>query len=490
MDDVKLYAATETQLKHLIELTFNFSNDIKMEFGLNKCRTQTLRKGVQIVTRVEGEQLPEIEPMLEEEVYKYLGIHQRKNIEHKIMKDRIKERYFKRVNKILKSKLNAKNIIKALNTYAIPILTYTFGILKWTKTDINDIQMKTNVAMTTHRYHHPKAAVERLTLKRRDGGRGLIDLLNLHNRTIQNLRDYFYSKLESQYYRSVIKADRYTPLSLSEEHLILNIQEDMDKLTRWKEKALHGRFLHDVSQDSVDKRASFNWLIHGELQPETEGFFIAIQDQVIKTNNYRKYILKDGVESDLCRRCKRGTETIHHIIGGCQAIAQREYKFRHDQVGKIIHQELALKYKLKEHKVNYYQYEPTVILKNENYEMYWDRTIITDRRLDHNRPDIVVKKEREKEVLLIDIAISNNNNLEQTYREKINKYIDLSFEIKEMWKCERVRVIPIIMSNMGLVPKSLFKSLEELDLKPQNYQIIQKSVVLNTCHTVRRFLYM
>nr|CAH7751833.1 unnamed protein product [Callosobruchus chinensis] len=59
---------------------------------------------------------------------------------------------------------------------------------------------------------------------------------------------------------------------------------------------------------------------------------------------------------------------------------------------------LALKYNLQQHRTNDYQYEASVILENEYYEMYWDRTIITDGRLEHNRPDIVVKDERNKEV--------------------------------------------------------------------------------------------
>lgn len=491
MDDIKIYAATEMQLKHLVKMTYNFSNDIKMEFGLDKCRTQTIKKGKQVVERVQGNNMPKIEPMYEDEMYKYLGMHQKQCTEHKYIKETIKEKYFKRINMILKSKLNAKNQIKAINTYAIPLLTYTFGIVKWTQTEMKDIQTKTNVAMTKHRCHHPKAAVERTTLKRKDGGRGLIDLSNLHNNSIINLRKYFYSKqAESQYYRAIVKADKHTPLILSDEEKTWSIVEDADKLTRWKEKALHGRFPHDVDQDTVDKQASYNWLKRGELQPETEGFFIAIQDQVIKTNNYRRYILKDGIESDLCRRCKKASETIHHVIGGCQTIAQSDYKFRHDQVGKIIHQELALKYKLIEHKVNYYQYEPATILENNEYEMYWDRTIITDKRLEHNRPDIVVKKKKENEVLLIDFAVTNNNNLTQTYREKITKYIDLCFEIKDMWKYDRVRVIPLVLSNMGVIPKTLIESLKAIDLEPYQYQLMQKSVILNTCHTARRFLYM
>nr|CAH7742146.1 unnamed protein product [Callosobruchus chinensis] len=142
-----------------------------------------------------------------------------------------------------------------------------------------------------------------------------------------------------------------------DEHVEGDVLLRLRGLQGYKENALHGRFPHDVDQEAVDKQASYNWLTHGELQPETEGFLIVIQYQVIKTNNYRKHILKD-VANNTCRRCGKAGETIHHTLGGCQLP---------------------------------YQYGPRVILENENYEIYWDRTVITDRRLEHSRPDIVVK---------------------------------------------------------------------------------------------------
>jgi hypothetical protein len=35
-----------------------------------------------------------------------------------------------RIKSILKSKLNGNNLIKAVNTYAVPLLTYSFGVIK------------------------------------------------------------------------------------------------------------------------------------------------------------------------------------------------------------------------------------------------------------------------------------------------------------------------------------------------------------------------
>ena len=40
---------------------------------------------------------------------------------------------------ILNTKLSVKNQITAFNTRAIPVLTYLFGIIKWTDTDLKGL---------------------------------------------------------------------------------------------------------------------------------------------------------------------------------------------------------------------------------------------------------------------------------------------------------------------------------------------------------------
>ena len=55
-----------------------------------------------------------------------------------------------------------KNTIKAINTYAIPVLTFSFGIVKWTPTDLENLQIKLRTLLTRYRFHLPRAAKERL----------------------------------------------------------------------------------------------------------------------------------------------------------------------------------------------------------------------------------------------------------------------------------------------------------------------------------------
>jgi len=50
------------------------------------------------------------------------------------------------------------------------------------------------------------------------------------------------------------------------------------------------------------------------------------------------------------------------------------------------------------------------------------------------------------------------------------------------------RVIPIVMSSRGITPKSLSQSLTRLNLHPNKYIQLQKSVILGTCSIVRNFL--
>jgi hypothetical protein len=45
MDDIKLYASKKNHILSLLTITENFSNDIGMSFGIDKCKTQSICRG-------------------------------------------------------------------------------------------------------------------------------------------------------------------------------------------------------------------------------------------------------------------------------------------------------------------------------------------------------------------------------------------------------------------------------------------------------------
>jgi len=71
-----------------------------------------------------------MEAMNEDDIYRYLGHMQYKQIKHTQMKQRLGKEYLNRTKSLLKAKLNGKNTIKSINTYATPVLTFSFGIVK------------------------------------------------------------------------------------------------------------------------------------------------------------------------------------------------------------------------------------------------------------------------------------------------------------------------------------------------------------------------
>jgi hypothetical protein len=136
----------------------------------------------------------------------------------------------------------------------------------------------------------------------------------------------------------------------------------------------------------------------------------------------------------------------------------------------------------------HYSYTPESCLENDSYKLYFDRTILTDIRIKHNRPDIIILNKQQKQAYLLDIAVPNSHNITQTYNTKINKYLELSVAMRNLWCLEKISILPLVISATGIVPQSLFKNLKILDLDNTLVVEIQKGILLYSCHIVRKFL--
>ena len=73
VDDLKLYGTSDSQLNGLISTVKKVSNDIQMEFGLDKCAKTTLKRGKKVSAKgilLNDHQL--IQDLDQAETYKYL----------------------------------------------------------------------------------------------------------------------------------------------------------------------------------------------------------------------------------------------------------------------------------------------------------------------------------------------------------------------------------------------------------------------------------
>ena len=116
--------------------------------------------------------------MKEVDKYKFLGILEGAKIMNKEMKVKIRGEYLRRVKLLAKSRLYAGNLIRGINAWAVSVVRYSAGILDWNKGELKEMDKKTRHILTMFGVFHEKSSVPRLYVKRKDGGRGLISVMD------------------------------------------------------------------------------------------------------------------------------------------------------------------------------------------------------------------------------------------------------------------------------------------------------------------------
>lgn len=502
MDDLKLFTKDESQLRLALSTVKEFSDDIRMAFGLDKCATAIYKGGKLIkIDNVKLDEKTSIRNLDIGESYKYLGVEEMDGIDNNKMKTKISKEYYRRVRKILGTELNATNKIKAINTLAVPLMTYSFGIVDWPRSELGKVDCKTRKLLTISGLHHPKADVHRLYIKRRNGGRGLIEIESAFNSAITSLSNYI-ALNRDKYCKAIATHDeKKAKYSIQKEAInilakfskqetttqnIENLKHSMErnKIESLEQKRLHGQFYRNLHKPTVDREGSTAWLRSSGLKGETESLIIAAQDQALKTRYYQKNILKQSIDSK-CRMCNRAEEHISHLVAGCSTLAPTEYTHRHNKVAAYIHwiicRELGVQVQDK-----YYEHVPEKVLNINDTIVLWDVPIITDRTILANRPDLVFHDKKNSICLLIDVSVPDDNNISAKEVEKISKYKDLEIEISRMWNT-KTKVVPVVVGALGMLTKGHSNFIKLIPGHPSTNEV-QKIALLGTAHILRKVL--
>ena len=131
-----------------------------------------------------------IKTLAENETYKYLGILEADTIKQVEMKDKIQKEYLRRTRQLLETKLTRRDLIKGINTWAIPLVRYSGPFLKWTRDELKQMNQKTRKLVTMHKTLHPRDDVDRLYVSRKEGGRGPASIEDSVDASIQRFEDY------------------------------------------------------------------------------------------------------------------------------------------------------------------------------------------------------------------------------------------------------------------------------------------------------------
>ena len=267
-----------------------------------------MKSGKQHMTdRMELPNHNEIRTLGENETYKYLGILEADTIKQVKIKDKMRKEYLGRTRKLLEIKLSSRNLIKGINTWAVPLFRYSGPFLERTRDELKQINQRTKKIITMHKALHPRDDVDRLYVSRTEGGRWFARIEDSVDASIQRLEDY----LEKHELRliTVIRTDTD------------NTIDDRMTTTRkqkWEGKQLYGRFKR--LRNNISHQKTLTWLWKGNQKREMESLLIVAQDNAIRTNHIKARIDKTQ-QSSKCRLWGDRDETINHIISECSKLA-------------------------------------------------------------------------------------------------------------------------------------------------------------------------
>ena len=178
MGDLKLYSCKEKELDSLVQTIHSFSKGIGMEFGIEKCEMlATVTEKGKTVKSVCIE-LPDgkvIKSLQEGESYRYLGILEAERFLGEEMELKVSKKYFRRLKKVLKTKLNGGNLAQGVNTWVVSLLRHSAGFISWRNCELQAIDRKPSKLFTIYGGLHLKSDVDRLYICRYDGGGGRFD---------------------------------------------------------------------------------------------------------------------------------------------------------------------------------------------------------------------------------------------------------------------------------------------------------------------------
>ena len=250
---------------------------------------------------------------------------------------------------------------------------------------------------------------------------------------------------------------------------------------------MHGKFFREVAKDATPDM--YNWVVKGNVNKTTEGYIFAAQEQALPTNWLKARILGEGA-NPMCRKCSKKVETVTHLISSCSSLAQYHYRKRHDKMGLRVYWELC---KLAHIKCSekWFNESPEKVRKSEcgRYEVWWDRSVETPKKLDHNKPDVVLIDRVNKSWIVIDFSVPIDQNVVSKEEEKISHYSNLCSEIRKLHNV-KTTIVPLVIGALGVISKNFKPYLKSIGIPNVDnvFTCMQMTAVLGTSIILRQVL--
>ena len=294
----------------------------------------------------------------------------------------------RRVSVILDTPMSDKNKIDAINTFALPVITFFMPFIYFSQEDLNKVDLKIKRLLTERGARHQQHLNSLLYASRSIGGRGLKQIASVFKETkiktalrlatSADLKLQAVAKLqqvkEGKGRRSILKDARkyvidlgpdlelgdeptlslktpegrsYIASDLSGAKKVLARGRMVKSTSEIKESTWQGNIVsHRLNNSSLELQECFSWSTKWRSAPT---YTICGINEIVQ--QLARSLMRDQMmgktASTSCRLCNQRPETVEHILSGCPELAQRLYLWRNNDALKHVLSALLMKHGLR-----------------------------------------------------------------------------------------------------------------------------------------------
>eukprot|EP01129_Flabellula_baltica_P013308 TRINITY_DN6151_c0_g1_i5.p1 TRINITY_DN6151_c0_g1~~TRINITY_DN6151_c0_g1_i5.p1 ORF type:complete len:832 (+),score=105.08 TRINITY_DN6151_c0_g1_i5:2564-5059(+) len=480
-DDLCILESSKEKLEKAIELMTEYLDWLSFKLVPYKCALMKIEfsnTGVEIDTDetvlIHGSP---VQIITIQDPIKYLGglIDKRCHTYSSI--EKLKESVKNDLNLLTEAELPVALKIEALNQWIGGKLPYIFQNCEVKIEDIHQIQKLIYSAVRAWLFLPHMASVEIFSLKYKNHGIGLIDVLTLYYSLITKKAKYLLHGIVDKSARDIIDASMMDSMkkrgvdynfigmpgipmdtvksfwsiahaiALKFEMTFDSLNSDKvkrlrlkEKLDRFEEFSFQGEILRQWREiKCTNYRIRKKWFTADYYFK----FWAKSYLQCLYTKAYKAYT--GGPPDKFCNLCGE-IETQNHVLNGCKKRSD-SYMVRHDKV-----QEVIIKHR-----------------KPRDGDIYIVDTCIPDYHYDgyvkHNKPDIFIINQSTARILIIEVAVPYDRNIEESKFVKIKKYEPLVEKLQEKYPDFHVEFCPVIIGAIGGFNDDLTKVLFQIGVE-------------------------
>ena len=114
-------------------------------------------------------------------------------------------------------------------------------------------------------------------------------------------------------------------------------------------------------------------------------------------------------------------ETIDHIISACPILAKEQHIKRHDRLCAQLHFNICKETRVQLDKKHWHEHLPESVETSQGGKItiLWNQQVQTDRTIPNNKPDIIIRDNKQGTCMSVDVAVSGDRNVIKKEAEKI-----------------------------------------------------------------------